>query len=87
MKTITLGDIRHLKAEELEAVTPATVSVNGKESLLLARLTDAVVLVDLHPRVQNRIKNLIARARMGMPKPEKVKLEEVHTRDEVPVAA
>jgi hypothetical protein len=84
MKRITLGDLRHLKAEDLDAIMPAVLSINGEDKFLMGKPSDMAVIGDLHPHLKGKINALITRARMGMAPVEKVKVEDF--KDKAPSA-
>lgn len=70
-KIISLNDLRHRKADELDEIVPAMLTVNGEEKYVVAPIDQVLVIGDLHPRLKIKLRAIIARARRGMPKPEK----------------
>jgi hypothetical protein len=56
----------------LSEVLPLQIVVNCEPIFVLDKVDSVVVLSDLHPRVQHRLRGIELRARSGMPKVEKV---------------
>jgi len=68
MKTIAYSDFGKLGGEQLKTCMPAIVTYDGKPVGVFCSLDGVIVIEDLHIRVQNMLKALEKRARMGMPK-------------------
>jgi|WetSurMetagenome_2_1015567.scaffolds.fasta_scaffold991637_1 hypothetical protein len=72
MNILAFSDVRRLSSPDLMKLAPIMVTVDGVECYVISKAEDVAVIGDLHPRVRNTIRNLIARARIGMPKDSKL---------------
>ena len=77
MKTIPISEFRKLNREGMEAIAPAIILYDGFEVGVFCAKDKVVVIEDLHPRMQQKIKALEEIARMGLPKVTKVYADEV----------
>jgi len=72
MNVISWSELRKLSFAEAEKLLPITLTVEGIPTLAIDKIEDVLVLSDMHPAMQIKLKVLSARARMGMPPPKKV---------------
>lgn len=72
MNTIAIGELRKMGGERIKKILPVIITFDGEPVAIMATLKGVVVLSDLHPRMQAKMKNMELRARAGMLKPEKV---------------
>lgn len=81
MKILTIaevGKIMHYSgADKLMSVLPLTVIVRDKPAFVIDKVGEVICLSDMHPRMKNMIRAMENRARMGMPKVERVDLEQL----------
>jgi hypothetical protein len=72
MKELTMNTLRHHTVDDLAGLVPAMIYVNGEPKFCLTGIDDVIIVGDLHPHMQKKLKGLVARARLGMPPSEKV---------------
>lgn len=72
MNQLSHTDLRRLSAAELEKLVPVELTINGFPRFVIDTPENIITLSDLHPRVRIQLKALERKARLGMPKVQKV---------------
>ena len=72
MREIAISEFRRLDKAGLQAVKPAIIAFDGSPIGVFCSIDGVIVVEDLHPRVKNLLQAQEKRARIGMPKTEKV---------------
>ena len=66
MNTMSLSEFKRLRSENIEAVLPLSISVDGFPLWIIGRQEDLMSVGDLHIRVRNSFRAQEKRARIGM---------------------
>ena len=72
MKTFNITEFRRMPLPQLLDSLPALVTSDGMPAFILAKPDEAIIIGDMHPRVQKQLKAQEAKARNGMAPVEQI---------------
>jgi len=79
---MTQSEFKNTSAENIKKLMPIGLTVNGEIFAVVSPSDGVIVVSDLHPRVRNMLRQQELRARAGMPKPERIRLDELEAKAE-----
>ncbi len=77
MNIIAWGEMKRLKADELNALLPVLVEVNTEPMFVIGNPEGTLIINDLHPRVQIQLKEREKLARSGMSNPVMIDVDKI----------
>ena len=72
MNRMSMTDFRRIAVDRLPTSMPVEVLIDGEPTYVVGTPGQILIIGDLHPRVQNMLRALHDRARVGMPPPATV---------------
>ena len=78
---MTQSEFKNTTAENIKKLMPIGLTVNGEIFAVVSPSDGVIVVSDLHPRVRNMLRQQELRARSGMPKPERIRLEDIEVKE------